>query len=60
MTWNEHILYAKAKPEKKMNILKYLSHRMVVLSTILHTMKTRMDQRHRRSSGNLNQFETEE
>jgi hypothetical protein len=26
MTWNEHILYAKAKAEKKMNTFKYLSH----------------------------------
>jgi hypothetical protein len=48
MTWNEHILYAKAKAEKKMNIIKGLSHTkwgadqqnlikiycMVVLSTV--------------------------
>jgi hypothetical protein len=26
MTWNEYIFYAKAKAEKKMNIIKCLSH----------------------------------
>jgi hypothetical protein len=48
MTWTEHILYAKAKAEKKMNLIKCLSHtkwgadhqnlikihHMIVLSTL--------------------------
>jgi hypothetical protein len=48
MTWNEHILYDKAKAEKKINLIKCLSHtkwgadqenlikihRMIILSTL--------------------------
>jgi hypothetical protein len=48
MTWNEHILYAEAKAENKMNILKYLRYGEEVYGSATQAILRKLEPTHNR------------